>query len=74
MGNSKGNSGNSVRLYFWGLQNHWRWYLDAKHVVDVLLDPTSKNSYESIRPAVEKAIVNSEKQFAGLDAILKGDA
>ena len=22
-----GNSGNSVRLYFWGLQNHWRWWL-----------------------------------------------
>ena len=20
-----GNSGNSVRLYFWGLQNHCRW-------------------------------------------------
>ena len=20
-----GNSGNSVRLYFWGLQNHYRW-------------------------------------------------
>ena len=25
MGNRWGNSGNSVRLYFWGLQNHWRW-------------------------------------------------
>ena len=23
--NSLGNSGNSVRLYFWGLQNHCRW-------------------------------------------------
>ena len=22
-----GKSGNSVRLYFWGLQNHWRWWL-----------------------------------------------
>ena len=21
----RGNSGNSVRLYFWGLQNHCRW-------------------------------------------------
>ena len=21
------NSGNSVRLYFWGLQNHYRWWL-----------------------------------------------
>ena len=27
MGNGWGNSGNSVRLYFWGLQNHYRWWL-----------------------------------------------
>ena len=25
MGNRWGNSGNSVRLYIWGLQNHWGW-------------------------------------------------
>ena len=25
MGNRWGNSRNSVRLYFWGLQNHCRW-------------------------------------------------
>ena len=25
MGNRWGNSGNSVRLYSWGLQNHCRW-------------------------------------------------
>ena len=25
MGNRWGNSGNSARLYFWGLQNHCRW-------------------------------------------------
>ena len=25
MGNRWGNSGNSVRLYFWGLQKHCRW-------------------------------------------------
>ena len=24
-GKKSGNSGNSVRLYFWGLQNHCRW-------------------------------------------------
>ena len=24
--NRWGNSGNSVRLYFWGLQNHFRWW------------------------------------------------
>ena len=27
MGNRWGNSGNSVRLYFSGLQNHCRWWL-----------------------------------------------
>ena len=27
MGNRWGNSGNRVRLYFWGLQNHCRWWL-----------------------------------------------
>ena len=27
MANRWGNSGNSVRLYFWGLQNHCRWRL-----------------------------------------------
>ena len=25
MGKRWGNSGNSVRLYFWGVQNHCRW-------------------------------------------------
>ena len=25
IGNRWGNSGNSVRLYFWGLENHCRW-------------------------------------------------
>ena len=25
MGNRWGNSGNNVRLYFWGLQNYCRW-------------------------------------------------
>ena len=25
MGNRWGKSGNSVKLYFWGLQNHCRW-------------------------------------------------
>ena len=27
MGNRRGNSGNIVRLYFWGLQSHCRWWL-----------------------------------------------
>ena len=25
MANRRGNGGNSVRLYFWGLQNYFRW-------------------------------------------------
>ena len=25
MGNRWGNGGNNVRLYFLGIQNHWRW-------------------------------------------------
>ena len=29
MGNRWGNSGNNVRLYFFGLQNHYRWWLQA---------------------------------------------
>ena len=29
MGNRWGNSGNSVRLYFGGLQNHCRWWLQT---------------------------------------------
>ena len=27
MANRWGNSGNSVKLYFWGLQNYCRWWL-----------------------------------------------
>ena len=27
IGNRWGNSGNNSTLYFWGLQNHWRWWL-----------------------------------------------
>ena len=29
MADGWGNSGNSVRLYFWGLQNHCRWWLQS---------------------------------------------
>ena len=27
MANRRGNNGNNDRLYFLGLQNHWRWWL-----------------------------------------------
>ena len=30
MANRWGNSGNSVRLYFWGFQNHCRWWLQLE--------------------------------------------
>ena len=33
MGNRWGNSGNSVRLYFFGLQNHCRWWLYPKRLL-----------------------------------------
>ena len=47
--------------------------IDAKEVVDCLLDSNSKNSYKVMKPAIEKAIVGAEQQFAALDEILKGD-
>ena len=31
MGNKWGNSGNSVKLYFFGLQNHCRWWLQPRN-------------------------------------------
>ena len=34
MANRWGNSGNSVRLYFLGLQNHCRWWLQAMKLKD----------------------------------------
>jgi len=30
MANRCGNNGNSERFYFWGLQNHWRWWFHHK--------------------------------------------
>lgn len=47
--------------------------VDAKSVVDSLLDTKSKNSYETMKPAIEKAIVGAEQQFAALDEILRSD-
>ena len=37
MGNRWGNSGNSVRLYFSGLQDHYRWLTAAMKLKDGLL-------------------------------------
>ena len=30
-GNRWGNNGNSDRVYFLGLQNHWRWWLHSQN-------------------------------------------
>ena len=48
MGNRWGNSGNSVRLYFSGLQNHCRW--DCSHEIKrcLLLGRKVKTSLDSI--------------------------
>ena len=40
---TEGDNGNSEKLYFLGLQNHWRWWLTAK-----MLTPWKK-SYDQLR-------------------------
>ena len=50
MGNRRGNSGNSVRLYFSGLQNHCRWWLQPWN--KKTLTPWKK-SYDQPRQHVE---------------------
>lgn len=47
--------------------------VDAKNVVDCLLDTNSKNSYKTMKPVIEKAIIDSQQQFSELDKILKSD-
>ena len=51
MVNRWGNNGNSVRLYFWGLQNHWRWWLQPWNLK--LLAPWKK-SYGQPRKHIKK--------------------
>ena len=51
MGNRQGNSWNSVRLYFWGLQNHCRWWLQPWNLK--MLTPW-KESYDRPRQHIEK--------------------
>jgi len=51
MGNRWGNSVNSVRLYFSGLQNHWRWSLQPWNKKT----PTPwKESYDQPRQHIQK--------------------
>ena len=50
MGNRWGNSGNSVRLYFGGLQNHW-WWLQPWN--EKMLTPWKK-SYDQPRQHIQK--------------------
>ena len=51
MANRWGNSGNSVRLYFWGFQNHCRWGLQPRNWK--MLTPW-KESYDQPREHIEK--------------------
>ena len=51
LGWSWGNSGNSVRLYFWGLQNHCRWWLQPWNWK--MLTPWKK-SYDQPRQHIKK--------------------
>ena len=51
MGNRWGNSGNSVRLYFFGLQNHCRWWLQPWN--EKMLTPW-KESYDQPRQHIKK--------------------
>ena len=46
-----GNNGNSVRFYFLGLQNHWRWWLQPWNLKT--LTPW-KESYDQPRQHIEK--------------------
>ena len=48
MGNRWGNSGNSVRLYFWGLQNHCRWWLQPWNLRRLLLGRKIMTNLDSI--------------------------
>ena len=48
MGNRWGNSGNSVRLYFWGLQNHCRWWLQPENERCLLLGRKAVTNLDSI--------------------------
>ena len=51
MANRWGNNGNSERLYFGGLQNHWRWWLQPWN--QNTLAPWKK-SYDQPRQHIEK--------------------
>ena len=48
MGNRWGNSGNSVRLYFWGLQNHCIWWLQPWNNRCLLLGRKAISNLDSI--------------------------
>ena len=51
MANRWGNSGNSVRLYFWRLQNHFRWWLQPLNYK--MLTPW-KESYDQPRQHIKR--------------------
>ena len=51
MANRWGNNGNSDRLYFWGLQNHCRWWLQPWN--EKMLTPW-KEIYDQTRQHIKK--------------------
>ena len=51
MANRRGNNANSVRLYFWGLQNHCKWWLQPWNWKT--LAPWKK-SYDQTRQHIKK--------------------
>ena len=65
MGNRWGNSGNSVRLYFLGLQNHCRWWLQPWNLKT--LTPW-KESYDQPRQYIK----NQRHYFTNKCPSIKG--
>ena len=79
MANRWGNNGNSDRLYFGGLQNHWRWWLQPWN--EKTLAPWKK-SYDQPRQHIKKQrhyfankvkrhLLLGRKAMTNLDSILK---
>ena len=50
-GKKMGNNGNSDWLYFWGLQNHWRWWLQ---LWNLKMLTHWKESYDQPRQHIKK--------------------
>ena len=65
MGNRWGNSGNSVRLYFWGLQNHCRRCLQCVYPWLIHVD-IWQNQYNIVNLKIKIKKRNKKKNERGL--------